>query len=263
QVAAADARGGTRVVRDLRPRIAGVVAAVDADRRRRSVRRDRRVQPRRIARRDREVHLVDVRGESVGERLPRDATVGGLEQSAAVACPDGVLPWTLALLPEVRVHDAGIRRVDVDVVAAGVLVALEGVGEAAAGVGGQIDAALLAGPVRMSEHGDEESVGIRGVDRDHRDLLRVPEAEVRPRLAGVCGLVDPVADGQVGAREPFAAAYIYGIGVRRGDRDRADGLRGLLVEDRLPGATRVVGLPDAAVHLRHVERVGLRRDAGT
>ena len=113
EIAAADARRGTRVVGDLGPTLAGVIASIDTNGGGRTIRRDRRVQSRRIARRDRHVDLIDVAGR-----------------------------------PLVRVH------------------------------------------------------------RDYRDLLGVAETEVRPGASGVCGLVDAVADGEVGAREPLAAAYI-------------------------------------------------------
>ena len=263
QITPTDSRSGTSVVGDLGPRLARVVAAVDAHGGRWSVGCYRRVQPLRVARRDRQVHLIDGRGKTVGERLPRLAAVGGFEKTTTASRPRRVLPRTLALLPEVRVDDLRIIRVDVDVVAAGVLVALENGLERLSAVEAAVDAAFPARSIRVAEDGDEDPERIDRIDGDHRDLLRVVQAEVRPRFAGIVGLVHAVTDGEVGARESLAAAYIYGIGIRGGDGDRADRLRGLVIEDWLPGASRVGGFPDAAVHLRHVEGVRLIGDTGS
>ena len=109
-----------------------------------------------------------------------------------------VLPRPLPLLPQRRVDDVRVRRIDVDVVAAGVLVLVQDLLERLAAVGRAEDAALLVRAVRMAEHRDEQPVRIARIDGDLRDLLRVAQAEVRPRLAGVGGLVDAVADREVG-----------------------------------------------------------------
>ena len=114
----------------------------------------------------------------------------------------------------------------------------------------------------MAEHGDEEAVGIARVDEDGGDLLGVAESEVTPRLAGVGGFVHAVADGEIGALQAFAAADVDDVGVGGGEGDGADGAGGLVVEDGLPGAAEVVGLPDAAVVDADVEDVGLVGDAG-
>ena len=57
--------------------------------------------------------------------------------------------------------------------------------------------------------------------------------------------------------EPFAAAHVDHVRIRRRHRHRADGAGGLVVEDGIPGAAVVVRLPDAAVVDADVEDVGL------
>ena len=148
-----------------------------------------------------------------------------------------------------------VGRIDVDVVAAGVLVFREHLLKRLAAVGRAIDAALLVGTVRVAERGDEEAVGIARVDGDVGDLLRVAQAQMRPRLAGVGRLVDAVAGREIRPVQAFAAADVDDVGVGRRDGDRADGSGRLVVEDRLPHATGVGRLPDAAVDRRHIERV--------
>ena len=127
-----------------------------------------------------------------------------------------------------------------------------------AAVGRAEDAALRVRAVRMAEHRDEDAVGIARIDGDLRDLLAVAQAEVRPGLAGVGGLVDAVADGEVGALQAFAAADVDDVRVRRRDRERADRAGRLVVEDRLPGAA-VVG---RSSRRRRCTRRCRRRSAG-
>ena len=114
----------------------------------------------------------------------------------------------------------------------------------------------------MSEHGDEQPVRIARVDDDLRDLLAVAQAQMRPRRAGVGGLVDAVAGGEVRPLQAFAAADVDDVRIGRRDRDGADRSGGLVVEDRRPRPAGVGRLPDAAVHGADVEHVGLRRNAG-
>ena len=106
------------------------------------------------------------------------------------------------------------------------------------------------------------AVGIAGIDGQRGNLLAIAQAEMRPGLARVGGFVNAVANGEIGAMQAFAAADIDDIGIGRSDGDGANGLRGLIVEDRIPGAAVVVGLPHAAVDLAHIENVGLAGHAG-
>ncbi len=66
--------------------------------------------------------------------------------------------------------------------------------EALAAVGRAEDAALLVRAVRMAERGDEQAIRVARIDGELGNLLRVAEAEMRPRRAGVGGFVDAVAD---------------------------------------------------------------------
>ena len=113
----------------------------------------------------------------------------------------------------------------------------------------------------MAEDGDEEAVGVARVDGDHRNLLAVAQAVVRPALAAVAGAIDAVAGGEVGALQALAAADVDDVGVRRRDGDGADRAARLVVEDRRPDAAGVVGPPDAAVVHADVEDVRLAGDA--
>ena len=114
----------------------------------------------------------------------------------------------------------------------------------------------------MSQHGDEETVGIARVHQDGGNLLAVAQPQMTPGLAPVDGLVHAVAGGKIGTLQSFAGAHVDDVGVGRRERDGADGTGGLVVEDGLPGAADVVRLPHAAIVHADVEDVGLGGNAG-
>src|SRR6266852_1745738 len=110
--------------------------------------------------------------------------------------------------------------------------------------------------------GDENAVGIFRVHDDRGNLLRVAKPEMRPRFSGISGVVKSVAGGQVRALQSFAAAHINNVRVGRRDRESADGTAGLLIENGIPRAAKIVGLPHAAVYRGHIKNVGLMQHAG-
>ena len=123
------------------------------------------------------------------------------------------------------------------------------------------DPARLVRSVRMSQDRDEQRLRVLRIDDDLRDLLAVAQTVVRPRLAGVGGLVDAVARREIGALKSFTAPDVDDVGIRRRDGDGANRAGRLVVEDGRPGTTKVVRLPDAAVDGADVEDVRLIRDA--
>ncbi len=131
-----------------------------------------------------------------------------------------------------------------------------------AAVGRAENAALRIRTVRMAERRDEQPVRIPGIDLDVGDHLRIAQAEVRPGLARVGGLVHAVADGEIGPDDARAAADVDDVGVRRRHRDGADRAGGLVIEQRRPRRAEVRGAPHAAVIEADVEDVGLAGDAG-
>ncbi len=114
----------------------------------------------------------------------------------------------------------------------------------------------------MSRDGDEEPVGIARIDGHHGNLLPIAQAEMRPGRTGIDGLVDTVADGEIGTMQPFPAADVDDVGIGRCNDDCADGAGRLMIEDRIPGAPVVVGLPHPAVYRADVEDIRLARNAG-
>ena len=124
-------------------------------------------------------------------------------------------------------------------------------------------AALRVRAVRMPDGRDVHDVRIRRVNADAPDLAAVGQADVRPGLAGVGRLVDPVARRQVAAQARLAHADVDDVRIRLRDGDRADRSGPEeAVRDVAPGHAGVVGLPDAAAGRAHVVDERLAGDAG-
>ena len=65
----------------------------------------------------------------------------------------------------------------------------------------------------MAEGGDEQPIGVAGIDGDRRDHLRVAESEVLPGPARVGGLVHPVADRKIRTDDPGARTDVDHTGI--------------------------------------------------
>ena len=251
-------RQHARIAVHARPGLAGIVRPEHAG----VARIDDREQARGPARRNGDADAANAIGlprrQAGGELPPGGAAVGGLEQAAAGPAESRrspTAPAAPATARRRRCRDStgSIWHVD----AAGVLVLVEHALEGRAAIDRAEDAALGVRTVRVPERGDEHAVGVRRIDHDLGNLLGVAQAEVRPRLAGVGGLVHAVAGGQVGPLLRLAGADVdhVGIGRRHGQRANRAGRR--RIEDRQPRAPGVGGLPDAAVDDADVEGVRL------
>src|SRR6266536_3543887 len=115
----------------------------------------------------------------------------------------------------------------------------------------------------MAENCGKNAIGIARVDGKRRNLLAVNEAEVGPSLARVDGLVDTVPNGKIWPVQPLAAADIDNVGIGGSNGNGADRLCGLVFEDWVPGATVVIGLPDATVYLSDIKHIRLAGNASS
>src|SRR5579862_6127031 len=195
--------------------------------------------------------------------MPGAAAVSGFEKSSARAVIFVVVfPRALTNFPHGGIDGIGIRGIDLDVGAARVVVLGNNFLPALSAVGGAIDAALLAGSVGMAEDGREDFVGIARIGGERGNLLAVGEAEMSPRLAGVGGLVNAVADGKVGTMQSLTTGDVDDVGIGGSDSDGADRLSGFAIEDGIPCPAVIIRFPDAAVDLTHVEDIGLTSNSG-
>src|ERR1700693_1497017 len=95
------------------------------------------------------------------------------------------------------------------------------------------------------------------VDKDGGDLLSIPQAEVLPGPPTIGGLVDTVSGGEIGAAQTFPAAHINNFRIGWRDGQCSDRTSGLIVKDRVPGASVVGRFPHPAIVRSHVENVRL------
>ena len=129
-----------------------------------------------------------------------------------------------------------------------------------AAVGRLVDAALVARSVPyLPKSATKTMSGLVGWMRIFEIASEFGEADVRPRLAGVGGLVDAVAGHDVAADARLAHADVDDVGVRVGDGDGADRRAlDLTVGDRRPRRAAVGRLPEPAAD---GAEVGLARPA--
>ena len=155
------------------------------------------------------------------EFAPRVAAIGGLEDPRSLAAAPQA-PRLAIHLPQRRVEDVRIARIHDEVDGPRALVAEEHPLPRLASVGGPEDAALGVGSEGVAEGGDVGAVGVRRMDADAPDRVRVGEAEVPPGRPGIVRAVDAVALKDVGAQLHLAHADVDDVRIRRRHRHRAD-----------------------------------------
>ena len=201
---------------------------------------DERVNPVRIVRRHRQADLAEwwFRQSVSGEVRPRAAAVAGPVESAALS-PTLPTPCPNPHLPHAGKQDLRIVGIHHNVRSPRVFVHEQDVLPCLTPVRGAKHAALLLRTVEVPHRGGEDDVGIVGVDDDPSDAARAFQAQVRPCLAAVCGLVDAVADGDVAADERLSRTHPHDVGIHGVDRNGPYGSGRLVVKDRLPTDTAI------------------------
>src|SRR5262249_32812860 len=128
------------------------------------------------------------------ERRPRRSAVGGMKEAVSgTAERVSVLPGRLSRRPEHCVDVLRIGRIKGQIDGSSVFILIEDLLPGASAVQRAKDSSLWVGTIRMSECGDEDTIGVLWVDQDCRNLPSVGEAEVAPGAAAVDGLVDAVS----------------------------------------------------------------------
>src|ERR1035438_1807492 len=141
--------------------------------------------------------------------MPGAAAVGGLEESATGAVELVIIfPRALADFPHRGVNNIGIRGINHNVRATGIFVLGNNSLPGLTAVGGAVDSARFAGPVRMAEDSGKNAIRVARIDGERRDLLSVDQAEMSPCLPGINRFVDAIPYGQVGAMQSLTATHI-------------------------------------------------------
>src|SRR5262249_54735162 len=101
----------------------------------------------------------------------------------------------------------------------------------------------------VADRGDHHNVGIRWIDDDVADDMRVAKADAGPRPAGIYGLVDAIT------RRLLAGSDINNVGIRFGDGDGAYRRDAHLIDDWPPALPGLHGLPATATGRADVIRI--------
>ena len=184
-------------------------------------------------------------GEPLLDPLPGLAAVGRLVNTrprAAVDEGEDVAPALVGGGDE----GVGVAGVHDDVGHARVLVDREHGRPGLPAVCRLVEAAVAAGSPQRALGRHVDDVRVLRVNEDLADVLGGLEAHVLPALPAVLAPVDAVAVADAPLRVVLARAHPDHVGVPRVDRDAADRVRPLAVEDRRPGRAAVVGPPHAA-----------------
>jgi len=198
------------------------------------------------------------RRESLLEALPGQPAVRRAVDPARGSARDE-LPGTAHKLPQAGKQHARIARHHHEVGGAGRVVHEQHLLPRLAAVRGAEYAALRIRRPDVTERGHEHDIGVGGVDHDAADLADVPEAHGLPGLAAVGRHEHATPVHDVVPRIAFARAHPHHVRVRRCKRDGADGRRGLILEDRVPGIPAVHRLPHSACRRADVIHVAVAR----
>src|SRR5262249_53545072 len=113
-------------------------------------------------------------------------------------------------------------------------------------VGRLVEAAIRRITPKRARHGRKNRVAALRADRYPRDALRFLQTDIRPGFAAVGRFINPIADRDAVSRPRFAASDPNVLRIGRIDRDRADRLNFLLVENGTIARAAVIGFPNAA-----------------
>src|SRR5262249_6575967 len=152
--------------------------------------------------------------ETVCERRPVRAAVGGLEEAAAGTVRRRVdEPRRTADGPERRVHRLRIRRIERQIDRADAVALVEHLLPRRAAVLRSIHAAIGMRTVDVAERRDEHDVRIPRVHDYAADLPRRLEADVLPGPARVGGSIYAVAELDRVAHVGLAGADVHDVGI--------------------------------------------------
>src|SRR5207248_1417623 len=190
---------------------------------------------------------------------PGIAAIGRAEEPAPLAARDQ-LPGSADRLPERRVQDPWIVRIDREIDGAGSIAPIEHLLPRPATVARSEHAALGVAPVRVPECRDILGIGVARVHADPADVPRVIQAQMRPGLSRVGRAIHAVTVRDVAANAALAHPDVDHVRVRLRDADAADGRAFEKAVGRvLPVLPAVLRLPDAPAGRAEVEGVAVVR----
>ena len=125
---------------------------------------------------------------------PRLAAINRFENAAAAAVEHAIFPRSFTRFPKPSVNNCRIARIDLYIARADVLIPVQHLFKCFAAINGTINAALFVRPIRMTGYGHKDAIRIFWIHSQLRDLLSITQSEMRPRLSGIGGFINSVAD---------------------------------------------------------------------
>ncbi len=124
------------------------------------------------------------------------------------------------------------------------------------------NAALRIRPVRMSQRRDKNFFRVFRINQNPRNLPRILQPNVRPRLPAVRGPVHPIPVGNVRAHVRLARPHVNDLWIRRRHRNRSNRRNRLRIKYRFPGAPCIVAPPNTSAHRAKIKNLRLPSYAG-
>src|SRR5258708_14044028 len=109
----------------------------------------------------------------------------------------------------------------------------------------------------MSERSHKNFFRILRVDQNPRNLTRILQSDMPPRLPAILGLIHPIPISDVRAHVRLARPHINDQRIRRRHRNRPNRSNPLRIEYRFPSAPRVVAAPHAPIHGAKIKNLRL------
>lgn len=165
-------------------------------------------------------------------------------------------------LPHRGVDHLRIGRIHGHADRAGVVVDVKNFLPALASIGGLENAAVWIGSKQMAQRRDVHHIRILRIHKNPADDVRLAEADKRPALAAIGGLIHTLAGQHSISRSGIACANINNLRIRGRDGHCADIVAlEIFVGDVLPAVAVVITLPHAAARRAHVKNIRLVGDA--
>ena len=112
-------------------------------------------------------------------------------------------------------------------------------------VGGLEDAALVVVIPQVAGGANENGIAVLWIDQDFGDVLGIFQADAGPVLSAVGRFVDAISDRNAVPHPGFAGADPHRLGIGRINREGADGLHILAIENGAESRAPIYRLPNA------------------
>ena len=200
-------------------------------------------------------------GETHIHAPPGIAAVGGFVD-ARLRAAGKERPGVPPPLVSRGIHHVRVRRVELHVGDAGVLIDFQHLNPGRAAVGGFVEPTMTTRRPQRALRGNEHNVAVARVHENLADVFGSLESHLLPGSSTISAAVDAVTPPNVSPAHVLAGADPHDLRIRRIEGNVTDRVRGSIVEDRRPCDAGIRSLPEPAGPDGHVPRAALCRVHG-